>query len=129
MKILKRTSASILLMSFATVALLGGCSDNSPEGTTVEQCKNAGYKGIIVQMEYKEPIVRCSDGVFRDGKVRASGKLYSLDKLQDRHAKVYTYLPFYQSQVYSKPSHNYQGNQTAGDINIEVNLDEKRGLR
>lgn len=128
MKIFKRTTASMTLMSFAAVAMLGGCSDN-PRGTTVEQCKNAGYKGIAIQMEYKKPIVRCSDGVLRDGKVRASGKLYSLDKLNDRHAKVYTYLPFYiqrQQVGYSGQSHT---SQTAGNINIEVNLDEKQRLR
>ena len=81
----------LVIISVAAVALLlTGCE---PSGTTINQCKSSGYAGIAIPSEYREPTVRCSDGKYVNGQLRAEGGLYNTKPNQGRQTQ-YVFLPF-----------------------------------
>ena len=49
----------IVLVIFIT--LLAGC-DSVYLGSTVQECKEQGYKGIVLKVSDKNPEISCSDG-------------------------------------------------------------------
>lgn len=88
------------ILMLSAILAFSGCNG---DGSTVQDCKKAGYSGVVVVNERQTPILRCSDGEIVDGNLKANGSLFPISKFGN--TVTYSFLSFNEiSNEISKPS-------------------------